>query len=218
MQHDGSPGAKLASAYAAYGFRSAREVADDLEHLVDLLKTWQKVQNLVSRETLTDIWQRHVEDSLQLLPLLKADDRRLVDVGSGGGFPALPMAVVLRGGGRWTTLFEPTQRKATFLRTAIRELQLDADVRVERLESDSRETAADVITARAVTSLRALLEMTLPLFGARSRALFHKGREHGEEVTLASHAFSFDVIRHASATDAAAVILEISNPRALSKG
>src|SRR5690554_2249784 len=76
--------------------RSADEILGDFDILQRLLEKWQRIQNLVSRETPGDYWSRHFHDSLGLLPLLNG---ALVinDLGSGGGFPALPLAIVLKG-------------------------------------------------------------------------------------------------------------------------
>jgi len=76
--------------YAAHFSRSVERVGADLESYAKLLGKWQAVQNLVSRETLGQVWTRHFADSLQVLALTKPSDRLFLDFGSGGGFPALP--------------------------------------------------------------------------------------------------------------------------------
>src|SRR5690606_39206156 len=79
--------------YEPYFARSLAEVAADLESYAKLLVKWQSVQNLVSRETLGQVWTRHFADSLQILSRTGPTDRLFLDFGSGGGFPALPMAI-----------------------------------------------------------------------------------------------------------------------------
>ncbi|OYW98744.1 MAG: hypothetical protein B7Z15_21800, partial [Rhizobiales bacterium 32-66-8] len=103
--------------YAGHFTRPLAEVAVDLESYARLLQKWQAVQNLVSRETLDDVWSRHFADSLQVLPLLKPTDHAFLDLGSGGGFPALPLAIALKGSPQHFTLIEPNGRKVSFLRT-----------------------------------------------------------------------------------------------------
>lgn len=199
------------SPYARYLPRPIADVATDLESFCELLTRWNATQSLVSRETLPDIWKRHMSDSLQLLPLLRSGDRRLTDVGSGGGFPALPLAIALKGSGSRHLLIEANGKKASFLRTVIRVLALDAEVATVRAEAvDSRETA-QVITARAVAPLDELLRLAAPLFGRVTRGLFHKGREYGEEMQRAAAAWQFDVLVHGSRTDPEGVLLEIEN-------
>jgi len=204
--------------YAAYFTRPAEAVLGDLQVYAALLTKWQQVQNLVSRETLQDLWRRHIADSLQVLRLVAGSDRVFLDLGSGGGLPAIPLAVALKGRGRFT-LVEPTSRKASFLRTVGRELQLELDVRaVPAQEIDSRETAPDVITSRALAPLPELLTLAAPFFAPDTKGIFHKGREHGEEIAQARSNWSFDVVIIPSDTNPDAALLQISNCRARSKG
>ncbi len=188
----------------------------DLEAFAALLRKWNAVHNLVSRETLAQLWPRHIEDSLQLAPLLRDSDLRILDIGSGGGFPAIPLAIATRGQGRRFVLLEPVQKKAAFLRTVIRELQLPAEVHAVRAEAfDSRETI-DVVTSRALADLPDLLRLGVRFVGPNTRLLLHKGLTYREEASRASRLFNFDMVIHPSRTDAAGVILEISNLRAKS--
>src|SRR5690606_20806533 len=88
---------------------------DDLERFVALLRKWNAVQNLVSRETIDELWPRHIEDSLQLMKFVRQSDLRVIDLGSGGGFPAIPMAIASRETERRFTLIESIAKKASFL-------------------------------------------------------------------------------------------------------
>jgi len=189
---------------------------DDLEHYAALLRKWNAVQNLVSRETLAEIWPRHIEDSLQLVPLLRPHDRQIIDLGSGGGLPAIPMAIASRETERRFTLVEPVAKKASFLRAVARELALPVTVESVRAEQiDSRETF-DVVTSRALAALPKLLGYGVDFLRPGGHMLLLKGRTFREEMALAAQLFDFDVIVHPSSTDPEAAILEISNPRAKS--
>ena len=189
---------------------------DDLEHYAALLRKWNAVQNLVSRETLAEIWPRHIEDSLQLVPLLRPYDRQIIDLGSGGGFPAIPMAIASRETERRFTLVEPVAKKASFLRAVARELALPVTVESVRAEQiDSRETF-DVVTSRALAALPKLLGYGVDFLRPGGHMLLLKGRTFREEMALAAQLFDIDVIVHPSSTYPEAAILEISNPRAKS--
>jgi 16S rRNA (guanine527-N7)-methyltransferase len=191
--------------------RPVAEIAGDLQRLFVLLENWQAAQNLVSRETLGHFWTRHVADSLQVLPLLPAEAERIFDLGSGGGFPALPLAIAGKGGRRRFTLFEANQRKIAYLRTVIRALGLPATVHGGRIEAaDSRETGqAQVITARALAPVKVLFGLALPLVAPGGCLLLHKGRDFGEELTKAGADWDFDVLVSQSVTDPDGVILRI---------
>jgi 16S rRNA (guanine527-N7)-methyltransferase len=189
---------------------------DDLERFAALLRKWNAVQNLVSRETVDELWPRHIEDSLQLVPLLRTGDRRVIDLGSGGGFPAIPLAIATRGSERRFTLVEPIAKKASFLRTAARELDLPVTVESVRAEQvDSRETF-DLVTSRALAPLAELLPLGLRFLAPDGHMLLHKGRTYREEVSRAAQLYDFDVLIHPSRTDPESAILEISNLRAKS--
>lgn len=189
---------------------------DDLERFAALLHKWNAVQNLVSRETVNELWPRHIDDSLQLMKFVRATDLAVVDLGSGGGFPAIPMAIASRGTERRFTLVEPIAKKAAFLRAAARELDLPLTVEAKRAEQiDSRETF-DLVTSRALAALPELLKLSLPLAAAHGHFLFLKGRNYRQELDAAAQHFHFDVVVHPSESDAEGVILEITNLRAKS--
>ncbi|GLQ12229.1 ribosomal RNA small subunit methyltransferase G [Devosia yakushimensis] len=204
--------------YASHFVRPVDAVIADLESYAQLLRKWQAVQNLVSRETLNQVWTRHFADSLQLLSLLRDGDSSFMDLGSGGGFPALPLAIALKGGPQRFLLVEPNGRKASFLRTVARELGLAVTVLAQRSdEIDSRETPApDIITSRALAAMPLLCEWMEPFFVSKTRALLHKGREYVEELAESGAHWHHDVVMVPSNTDPGGVILEITNLRRIS--
>lgn len=204
---------ETARQYAPWLSREPDQVARDLESFSALLAKWQRVQNLVSRETLPDVWRRHLVDSLQVLKLLGDQDNVILDLGSGGGMPAIPMAIGSKGSDRRFTLVEPNGRKVSFLRTVARELGLAVTVIDKRSdEIDSRETfRPDVITSRALASLSELCAMSAPFFTPKTRAIFHKGREHVEELAESSAVWHHDVVITGSDTDPQGVLLELTN-------
>lgn len=195
--------------------RSEMDVAADLEKLQELLIKWQRVQNLVSRETLDSFWDRHVADSLQLLNYFPDSAAIILDLGSGGGFPALPLAIALKDRDIDFILIESNSRKVAFLRAVARELQLKVRVFDKRIgDIVSRETGVvDVITARALASLDKLCDFCFPLWSDDTRALFHKGREHVEEIAESSARWHHDVVIHPSNLERTGVILEMTHLR-----
>lgn len=199
--------------YAELLPRSASAVAADLESFSALLAKWQRVQNLVSRETLGELWTRHIADSLQVLPLLRPNDSRFLDLGSGGGFPAIPLAIALKGRDCRFVLVEPNGRKASFLRAVARDLRLP--VTVEARRSDEIDPAGmapiDVITSRALAPLTELCALIAPFFGPETRAILHKGREHVEELAESGAVWHHDVVITKSVTDAGGVLLELTH-------
>jgi 16S rRNA (guanine527-N7)-methyltransferase len=113
----------------------SRETQTRLEKFVELLLLWQQKTNLISPSTIPSLWTRHVADSLQLLELAP-QAKTWVDFGSGGGFPAIPIACALTDmTGSNVHLIESNGKKAAFLREAVRVTGARATVHAERVEN-----------------------------------------------------------------------------------
>ena len=187
----------------------SRETLTRLRAYADLLRKWNRAVNLVGRATLDDLWQRHMLDSAQLfdlLPPVPADrPRRIVDLGSGAGFPGLVLAIL---GAGEVHLVEADGRKAAFLREAARVTATDVRFHVKRAET-LPPLQADVVTARAFAPLADLLGTAAPLLRPGGAGLFPKGRGVEGELTVARKAWNMSVQRVPSRTDPAATILRV---------
>ena len=117
-----------------YDLNVSRETFSKLEAFADLVRKWNPKINLVSKNSLDDLWQRHILDSVQVFELAEGEGH-WVDLGSGGGFPGIVVAILNQEAQTFqVTMVESDQRKCAFLRTAIRELGLTALVKTERIE------------------------------------------------------------------------------------
>lgn len=157
----------------------SRETLDRLRVYADLLVKWQARINLVGRSTLADLWRRHMLDSAQLHSLVPDEARVLVDLGSGAGFPGLVLAIL---GVPEVHLIESDARKCAFMREVSRETSAGATIHPVRIESAPRITA-DVITARALAPLPALVAHARRFAGDRTVLLFPKGQDVEQELT-----------------------------------
>jgi 16S rRNA (guanine527-N7)-methyltransferase len=185
----------------------SRETLDALARFAALLVRWNRTVNLVSANDESALWQRHIADSLQLIPLLHPLPGRAIDIGSGAGFPGLILALAT---GVPFDLIEADQRKAAFLREAAR--TTGAPVRVLAVRSESANIApAPLVTARAVAPLPKLLELAAPLLAPGGQCLFLKGASVQEELTMAAAQWHMREERVASRTAPDACILRISN-------
>lgn len=168
----------------------SRETLERLEAVIGCLGEWRTRMNLIGPAEWDFIWRRHVADSLRIWPLLSGNNR-IVDLGSGGGFPGLPMACVLTSeGSGHVTMIETVGKKASFLRAAIEAADLNATVRQARVENCG-DIDADIITARAFAPLPKLLDYAEPWFKKSALGLFHKGERWKEELTAASLTWTF---------------------------
>jgi 16S rRNA (guanine527-N7)-methyltransferase len=186
----------------------SRETRDALEHFASLLIRWNRTVNLISSRDEPLLWDRHIADSLQLIPLLRPLPARAIDLGSGAGFPGLILALAT---GVPFDLIESDQRKATFLREAARVTGAQIHVHATRIEAGGL-TAAPLVTARALAPLSKLLALAAPLLAPGGQCLFLKGASVESELTHAATEWHMRVERIPSRTAADACILRISNP------
>ncbi|MDD3182925.1 MAG: 16S rRNA (guanine(527)-N(7))-methyltransferase RsmG [Alphaproteobacteria bacterium] len=178
-----------------------------------LLVEWNEKFNLVAASTLPHLWRRHMLDSAQLFPLLPKGTRRLVDLGSGAGFPALVLSIM---GVPEVHVIESIGKKANFLSAVVKDLGLNAIVHHARIES-VRELEADVVTARAVTSLPILLSLAKPFMGRNSCALLLKGEKADAELTEAAKYWTFTCDKTPSLSDPSGLVLKINELKVLRK-
>jgi 16S rRNA (guanine527-N7)-methyltransferase len=192
----------------------SRETFECLIRFEATFGKWAERINLAAPSTLPDLWRRHILDSAQLMRLAP-DAARWLDLGSGGGFPGAVVAILLRDRtGASVDLVESNAKKAAFLKTILGELKAPARVHVARIEAfqdDGHEF--DVVTARALAALPALLGLAERWLTAGAKGLFHKGRDYRREVEESGDGWRFDLVEHASAVDREGVILEISGLR-----
>lgn len=187
----------------------SRETAARLDAFVELLMKWQRAVQLVSTPSLSQLWTRHIADSLQLFDLAP-NAKVWADLGSGGGFPGLVIAIALkdRAGAR-VHLIESDQRKSAFLREAARALELPAMIHVKRIETVTSDAlpGLEVVTARALAPLSGLLNLAFPLLQNGAVALFMKGANLDNELTAATKSWNIHSTTVPSKTDAEGRIL-----------
>lgn len=187
----------------------SRETLQDLQSFAEYTRKWSSKINLVSKSDRENLWTRHVLDSLQIIRWAEPCGH-WVDLGSGGGFPALVLAIYARRDWPHTrfTLIESDARKAVFLRTVIREFHLNAQVKTNRIE-DTEPQKADILTARALADLTTLLGFAERHLSETGYALFQKGASWKKEVEDAQKTWRFDFEPFKSETDGSATILKV---------
>lgn len=190
-------------------FKVSHETVVTLDAFVELLLKWQKAVQLIAPSSMTNIWTRHIADSLQLTDHLPEDAKTIADLGSGGGFPGLILAIALRDRSAvMVHLVESDSRKAAFLTEAIRQLVLRAKVHAERIESAAKQIGAvDIVTARALAPLPRLFELVEPFFAAGATGIFLKGQDVDRELTEAAKSWNILAKSVTSRTDPSGKIL-----------
>ncbi len=190
-------------------FDVSRETFDRLDTYVELLKRWNPKINLVSRNSLEDIWDRHILDSVQVFRCAMAADT-WVDIGTGGGFPGMVCAIMALEESPNTRFqfVESDQRKSAFLRNVARECGVTCQVISKRIES-VEPLEADILSARALADLRTLLSFCDRHLSENGTALLPKGANWKKELSEAQEEWKFDVEPITSLTEPQAVILKI---------
>ncbi|HJT05335.1 MAG TPA: 16S rRNA (guanine(527)-N(7))-methyltransferase RsmG [Stellaceae bacterium] len=185
----------------------SRETLDRLIRYVDLLTAWNARINLVGRNTMGDIWRRHILDSAQLYPHLPQGTRLLIDLGSGAGLPGLVLSIL---GVAEVQLVESDSRKAIFLREAARVTGAPATVHALRLDR-VKPLVAQVVTARALAPVAELLEISERFRAADTICLFLKGENVQEELTTAAKRWNMTAHQSPSLSDPSGCILRLEN-------
>lgn len=186
----------FSEAVASLGVQLSPAQMEQLHRMAELLRSYNASASLMSDAALADVLRGHVLDSLTLLPLVRAADLhagRLVDVGTGGGFPGLVLAVAepsLR-----VLLMDATRKKTAYLERVSTELGLDVEVLRARAEDAAHDSvlreAFDVAVCRALGPWPVVLELTLPfcraggmLFGQRGADADAEAVAHREAAAL----------------------------------
>lgn len=177
-----------------------------LKIFADLVQKWSPKINLVSKADLPYLWERHIEDSLRLLPYMPPNLTRAIDLGSGAGFPGLVLCIA---SGVPFDLIEADARKAAFLMEAARQTGAPAKIHNCRIESASVQPAL-LITARALAPLEKLLGLAAPLLAPDGFCLFPKGRGVETELTAATPLWHMDAECLSSPSWGDSCILKVS--------
>lgn len=182
---------------------------------VDLLLKWQKSVNLVSPNTLNEIWDRHIKDSLQLAKFIGDDVASIIDIGSGAGLPGIILAIE-KPLPVW--LIESDRKKCLFLQEVARQMELTnvkvVNERVEKAKIESPQKKI-IVTARALADVKKLFELINSLLENNTideyRLLLLKGKNVMSEISEAEKFWEFDYNLEKSETDNASSILIIDN-------
>ncbi|WP_380055934.1 16S rRNA (guanine(527)-N(7))-methyltransferase RsmG [Falsihalocynthiibacter sp. SS001] len=187
----------------------SRETMSRLETYVELVGKWNPKINLVSRNSLSDIWSRHILDSAQVFEYgnLTGD---WLDIGSGGGFPGIVVAILGQEHApeMKVTLIESDARKSAFLRTVSRETNINATIITERVENVPP-LGVNTLSARALAPLDALLGYAKYHLSDDGVAILAKGATHAREIAEARAKWNFELEEFQSRTDNEAVILRV---------
>lgn len=195
-------------------YNVSRETMVRLDIYENLLRKWNPAINLVSKASLESLWRRHFLDSAQILDLAAKKTGHWADLGTGGGFPGMIIAIMAAelAPKLHFTFVESDLRKSVFLRTVSRETNVPIKVLSERIQN-AEPLCADIVSARALGSLTDLLGYAQLHMNPKGQAIFMKGANFRHEMEEALEDWSFRSEEYTSKTNDAAVILSLGDIR-----
>ena len=193
-------------------YNVSRETISRLEVYHDLLMRWQKIKNLVSRNTLDKIWSRHFADSAQLIDYA-ASQSNWLDIGTGAGFPGMVIAIMTsdRSNG-YSILVDSDHKKCAFLREVARETGARVEIRCGRIERMMKDLPhIDIVTARALAPMTQLIDYCLPILETGAAGLFLKGRDVERELKDINQSGNFYIELNQSRTEQNGRIVKVQS-------
>ncbi|EOS60117.1 16S rRNA (guanine(527)-N(7))-methyltransferase GidB [Firmicutes bacterium M10-2] len=171
------------------GIQLTQQQLEQFEQYMHMLQEWNEKMNLTAITEEEEVWEKHFYDSI--LPFASLDPASMCDVGSGAGFPGIPVKIAFPK--CKMTLIEPLQKRCRFLEAVVEELGLDnvkiINERAEDYAKDHRENF-QIVSARAVAKLSILLELCIPLLKVNGIMVALKGKNGNEELQQAKRAIS----------------------------
>lgn len=182
-------------------------IQSKLDLYMTLLRKWSKQINLVGSRELDCLEERHLQDSIQLFNLVDNKSAKIMDLGSGAGFPGLVLSIL---GCENVTLVEANKKKAIFLNEVIRQTGSKAIVLAERLEHiNGEDHKVSIITSRAFAELDIILEYAHKFLLPDGFCLLLKGETVDIEIKKAQKKFQFTYEKIPSKTDCHGCILKV---------
>ena len=192
--------------------RVSRETITSLKKYEDILINANKKLNLVGNSTLKDIWTRHFLDSVQVIDLIGKNDKTLVDLGSGAGFPGLVLALVLKDRKipLKIKLIEKSPKKVKFLKNLIGELNLNVEVINQNILKDPIKFFDEVFIARAFKPLEIILQLIHNNAEKWKKIFIFLGKTGKSKLIQASKSWDIEYKQRVSVTSSDSIIIEIN--------
>ena len=190
----------------------SRETIISLKEYEDILIIANKNLNLIGKSTINDIWTRHFLDSAQVIDFIDKNDKTLIDLGSGAGFPGLVLAIISRDRKvpLKVKLIEKSPKKIKFLKSLISRLHVDVEVINQNILKDSKKLSEDVFVARAFKPLKIILELIHNKAENWKKFFIFLGKTGKHELLQASKIWDIEYKQRMSVTSSDSIIIEIN--------
>ena len=190
----------------------SRETITSLKKYEDILIKANKTLNLIGNSTIKDIWTRHFLDSVQVIDFIDKNNKTLVDLGSGAGFPGLVLAIALKDRKipMKIKLIEKSSKKVKFLKNLINELQLNVEVINQNILQEPIKFFDDVFIARAFKPLKIILQFIHNKAKNWKQIFIFLGKTGKNELLQASKSWDIEYKQRVSVTSNDSIIIEIN--------
>ena len=190
----------------------SRETIESLIKYEKILIKHNKNLNLVGKSTIDYIWQRHFLDSAQVIDFIDKNDKTLVDMGSGAGFPGLVLAILAKekNFSLKIKLIEKSPKKVKFLEHVIKEMHLDTQVLNQNILKDKIKISEDVFVARAFKPLKIILELIHNKAQNWKKIFVFLGKTGKNELLQASKSWDIEYKQRVSVTSNDSTVIEIN--------
>ena len=192
--------------------RVSRETITSLKKYEDILTKANKNLNLIGNSTINDIWTRHFLDSAQVIDFIDKNDKMLIDLGSGAGFPGLVLALISKDRKipLKIKLIEKSSKKAKFLKKLIDEFQLNAEVINKNIFEYPKKLSGDVFVARAFKPLKIILPLIHNKVENWKKIFVFLGKTGKNELLQASKSWDIEYKQRMSVTSSDSIVVQIN--------
>lgn len=152
------------------------------------LDEWNQKMNLTAIKDEKNVYHKHFLDSLMLAKFTPLNAQSILDVGSGAGFPSIPLKILHPG--LKITIIDSLKKRIHFLKQLCQHLDLDVELIHGRVETHNKRDYYDIVTARAVAKLNKLCELCLPFVKQKGKFYAYKGSQFKEEIAASSKALN----------------------------
>ena len=190
----------------------SRETIKKLEEFEKILINYNKKMNLVGKSTINEVWTRHFLDSFQVIDFIDKNDKNIIDIGSGAGFPGIVLAIAAsdRKMPLRVSLIEKSMKKNIFLSKVIKKLNLNVEVICKNI-FEEKKIIADIAIARAFKPLEKILELIHNKVINSNKFFVFLGKTGKKELELASKKWDIEYKLRMSITSIDSFIIEIKN-------
>ena len=193
--------------------RVSRETITSLKKYEEILIKANKTLNLIGNSTIKNIWTRHFLDSAQVIDFIDKNDKTLVDIGSGAGFPGLVLAIMLKDKKipLKIKLIEKSPKKVKFLRDLIKELYLDVEVFNQNILEEPKKLSEQVFVTRAFKPLKIILQLMHNKAENLKKIFVFLGKTGKNELLQASKIWDIEYKQRMSVTCSDSIVIEINS-------